>query len=225
MFKEILTNPAGHNPNNFVYIVHSLNDTYDDMPIDKLPIPKKVRLMKKPGSLYSASLVGKLDLKTARRMFDKYTGNHPISLTDTNGLIGLILDIPCDNVICIASIEDLPSPDGQRALRKFVREYEGRINNPLRLLLMSFGAEFSSRSYNEMILRGHPLTGISGVFYQEPNYRSEAEIKQFAERANRLEGKELPLIPFYRDVEGIKTLSEKPLGRALKNLFLRKKDG
>lgn len=194
MFKEILTNPRNHNPCNFIYIVHAINDRYSEMGVNELHIREKIRQIRSENYYYCGSLVGKLCIETARRMFDKYKCNSPISQTDTNGPIGLILDIPDDDVIRIASTSDLNSPDKEKELRGFVIHYKGKKEQPLKLLCMSEGTEFGSREYNEMILKGHPATDISGVFYQDTDSKIETDGKFLGKMISQLGKKKFQLL-------------------------------
>ncbi len=203
MYKEILTDPQKHNPNNFIYIVHAINDGSMGKGVNELDIRKRKEKIRTEGAFYCGSLVGKLDLEAARIMFDRYKGNLPISQTDTNGQIGLILDLPDDSVIRIASTSDLNSPGEQGELREFVIRYKIGTDQPLKLLLMSEGAEGGYREYNEMILRGHPLTGISGVFYQDTDSETEARGKLFWEVVSQIERKEIPVISLTHSSEEV----------------------
>ncbi len=115
MFKQILTDSRNHDPNKFVYLVHAINDGYKWKYIREVA-EKKIKLIQKKGSFYSASLIGKLDPKAASEILGyKYhawkTAMHDqVWQTATNGSTGFILDIANDGVIYLACNHDINSP-------------------------------------------------------------------------------------------------------------------
>ena len=216
MYKEILTAPQNHNPNNFIYIVHAIHGGYSNTNASRLPIRNRMNNVRTEGRFYSGSLIGKLDPETARKIFNKYRSNSPISQTSTNGTLGFILGIPDDSVIRIAATHDLNSPKKQKELRGYVDQHKDMKKPPLILLVMNGD---DSLLYNEMVLAGHPQTTISGVFYQDQDSRTETRGKLLGERVSQLEGKKIPIIALPQSAdEGLIVMMDGS-GKSPKDLF------
>jgi hypothetical protein len=223
MYKEILTNPQNHNPDNFIYVTHGISDRFtmhSEEGISVSLIKQKVERIRGRKFFYCGALVGRLDQETAKNIFSQYKINLPISQLDTYGEVGLILDIANDSVIYAASASDFHSPKKQEELKEFAIKHKGQIEKPLSLLLMGEGTEFGISDHNEMILIGHPETNISGIFYQDSSSKTENEGKLLMEIVSELENKEIVIIALPQPIK--KTLigmgKAMPLGDYLKLL-------
>ncbi len=180
MFTEILTNPKEHDPNNFIYLVHGINNGINSIMNEETI--KKVTRIKNPNEYYRASLVGKLNEETAKEMFGL---NQEIYQIGTYTNIGLIIKPPNDSIIQIAWNCDIGSPLNQEELKCFVKKHRGKIKYPLELLI---GTKNSPNepliNYNEIILKGDPNTRIVGIFY-----RQSLILKDEGERLRRIVSK------------------------------------
>ncbi len=191
MFKEILTDPKEHDPNNFIYLVHSFINISPD-PDDGIPTQKvydTIDRIMSPGKFYSASLIGRLDRESAKQRFN---WDSEINQLGTYGLVGIIIEPPKDESIQIAWNCDVGSPSNQEEFKKFVTKHYGKIKYPLILLTETVGL------YNELILEGGG-TKIKGVFYKyldtpDSNDYNKDKAEQLRDIISKVVQDEVPII-------------------------------
>ena len=71
MYKEILTNPNQHDPNNFIYLVHAITDVDGTSKRrDRSNLEWRINRIKNPDLFYPASIIGKLEAETAEQIYD-----------------------------------------------------------------------------------------------------------------------------------------------------------
>lgn len=189
MYKRLLTNPAEHDANNFVYIVHGIitpgfgkeNITYG---IAYMQAEEKIRRFNSPDEFFRASLIGRLDARTAKEK--RYWHGGEISETGIFGSAGIIIEPALDELVEIAWNCDLGSPPGQEELKLFVARNRMKRRPPQNILGNTKGP------YNEMIIRGHAGTEVKGIVYMEGIGEQEAQkLRYIAEKAT---GRKLPVI-------------------------------
>jgi hypothetical protein len=188
MYLEILSDPQTHNTAHHIYIAHAINDSHR---ITGSLLKRKIRGFRDPNSFYCASLVGRVE----KEFFEKYRGTGPLQ-SEMDGTAGLALRLPTEDLIKVASVEDLGSPED---LAAYVKEHRN-LATPLQLLGLSVGAE-GSRDYNEMIIRGHPDTRVNGVLCTD--YRKGRLLQDLVRKI----GYEVPLIELPRKELGIRVLA------------------
>lgn len=181
MFKEILTDPSVHDPENFIYLIHGMVDS------SEIVMRYNLNMITDPGYFFSASLIGRLDSKTGKTMFGY---DREISQLVTFGDIGMIIRPVDDNVIYIAWNCDLGSPVGNDELKAFAEEHKGKIRPALTLLTETKG--YPSVKLNHLIVRGNEKNELQGVFYRREGSKKDAEM--LIEMARDIIGYEGPLI-------------------------------
>lgn len=170
MFKRLLTDPKEHDINDFVYLVHGIENLTD---ISHTNIKSEIEKIINPNFFYRSSLIAELSENSS---FEKigYCGGR-ISQYGTLGDIGFIVNPASDSLIKIAWNCSLGSPKDSKDLEDFVNEYSGRIRYPLILLTQTIGYENSS--YNEIIVKGDNSSKISGIFYKPKNLEIERSLE------------------------------------------------
>jgi hypothetical protein len=116
-----------------------------------------------------------------------------VSHTTFFGVTGFIVEPALDELVCIAWNCDLGSPDRQEELRLFVAEHGGKRRPPHMLL------RETAAYHNEMIIRGHPGTGIRGIVYVEGLGERDAEKYYYI--AEKATGKNIPVIKLPKECE------------------------
>jgi len=202
MFKEILTSPELHDPNNFIYIVYGLinytGQDYDgSQDTDPKFIADKVIKITDKDYFYCASLVSHLEIQAAKKI--GYSGR--VNQLDTYGNVGFIINPGSEDLIYIASNCDIGSGCTPGRLDRFANTHKGKIKTPHELLTNSFGI-------NELIIRGSIDTAIQAVFYNfSPENKfgdPEDKGKRIAEIVSEILQKNTPLIklpdqPYYTE--------------------------
>lgn len=187
MFKEILTNPEEHNPNNFIYLVHGFLD-WDSTGITPKEMMEKTKRILDPEQFYRASLVGKLEKDAA---IQKFSYHREIAQLGTFGEIGLILNPSSNSLVQIAWNCDLGSPWDPEEFKKFVTKHNGKIRGPVILLTQTKGQE--DLKCNELIIQGDKNTIIEGVFYNK-DWGEKQKAQTLAEIISEITEKRVPII-------------------------------
>src|SRR3989338_3844991 len=208
MFKKILTNPREHNPNDFIYLVHSLLD-WNGNKISPQEIKDKVNRVKDPNQFYSSSMIAHLDSESAKQRIGWYGGE--VYQIGTFGNVGVIVDPAHDSLVQIAWNCDIGSPWNPEELEKYVQQYRGRIKCLLILLTQTKGGDLIK--YNELIVRGDKETEVKGVFYKSFDSKTEYKGKQLGEIVSELMQSEVPVIELpavpiknYDDIKDLKII-------------------
>lgn len=192
MFKEVLTDPKNHDPNNFVYITHSLvNWVNEDLNLNTRVSLIFFIISFMPTQNYSASLIGRMPQEIALVNFGY---GKKIEQLATFFWAGLILKPP-EESIYVAWNCDLGRPTNPIKFNKWAEKHKGKIRSPKTLLTKSW-FDF----HNEMVIHGDERTLIDGVFY----LNNGNEPKEFGYTLKRITEemtqKEIPIIPIpYRN--------------------------
>lgn len=189
MFKEILTNPKEHNPNDFIYLVHGLLD-WNGNGISHQEMKDKVNRVRNPDQFYRASMIAHLGGESAKQRFGWHGGE--LYQMGTFGNMGVIVDPASDDLVQIAWNCDLGSPWDSKELEKYVQEHKGKIRYPLTLLTQTKGPE--DIKYNELILKGDENTIVKGVYFRSQDSETEYKGKQLGEIVSELMQKEVPIV-------------------------------
>lgn len=190
-FKELLTSPLEHDPNNFVYLVHGFIN-HGSEGITPEEMKRKAMKVINNNRFYSASLISCLESGQA---MGKLGYNDRVFLVGTFGNFGLILNPPSDKAVYIAWNSDIGSPREQKELKNFAVEHRGKIKSPLELLTIN-----GIYSYNELIIKGHEKTSIDGVFYRD-NLRGEPFGKLLCEVVSSIVKKDIPLVQLPKELK------------------------
>lgn len=200
MFKEILTDPSVHDPENFIYLIHGMVDS------SEIVMRYDLNMITDPDYFLSASLIGRMDSKTGKTIFGY---EREISHLATFGDMGMIIRPADDNVIYIAWSCDLGSPVGNEELKAFAEEHKGKIRPPLTLLTETKG--YPSLKLNHLIVRGDEKNELHGVFYRRESSKKDAEM--LIEMASDIMGHEVPLVqlpkPYSAKYDSIKDPTER----------------
>jgi len=191
MFKESITEPKEHNPNDFIYLVHGLLD-WNGNGISPQEMKDKVNRVRDPNQSYRASMVSHLDGESAKERIGWHGGG--VYQMGTFGNVGVIVDPAYDGLVQIAWNCDLGSPWDPKELEKYVQEHKGKIRYPLTLLTQTKGPE--DIKYNELILKGDENTAVKGVFYRPQDSKTEHKGKQLGEVVSELMQSDVPVIEF-----------------------------
>lgn len=217
MFKESLTEPKQHNPNDFIYLVHGLLD-WNGNGIFTQEIKDKVSRIRDPNQFYRASMIAHLNGESAKQRIGWRGGE--VCQIGTFGNVGFIVDPAYDGLVQIAWNCDLGSPWDPKELKKYVQEHKGKIRYPLTLLTQTKGDD--SIKYNELILKGDTRTSINGVFFRSMNSKTEYEGRQLGDVVSEIMQTEIPVIELpalsiekYDDIEDPK---DREMIRTIKNL-------
>jgi len=187
MYSEALTDPRKHDPNDFVYITHSIfnwdKESYD---FDRDDLKERIGGVKDPSQYYSASLIGRMSPEMALTKFEYDTN---IEQLKTFGEAGLILNPP-EESICIAWNCDLGRSLEPYKFNKWVKKHTGKVRSPKKLLTKTwFGL------HNEMVIRGEDRTVIEGVFYLDKEKRPKEFISMLKKMTDEITQSAVPLIP------------------------------
>ena len=136
MYKKCVTDPAQHDENNFVYIVHGMISP-DGKGLTSMDIEKKIRRFSNPGEFYRASLIGQLDAENAKEKVSWHGGG--LSHTEFFGAAGLIVEPVLDELVCIAWNCYLGSPPEQEELKAYVAMHNRKRRWPSLLLMETKG--------------------------------------------------------------------------------------
>lgn len=158
-YKNLLTNPREHDPNNFIYLVRGVY--FDAEWSKKDDIKDIVNMIKNPNMFYRASIVGCLDREAMYQRFG--CPNRKVHQVSTYNQLGLILNPASDDVVLIAWNCDLHSPSKSESIKEFIKKYEGKRKDLLTLLTQSKSPY--GYGHNELILGGNEETEIVGIFY------------------------------------------------------------
>jgi hypothetical protein len=200
MYTAKLTDPAKHDPDNFIYLVHGVMDYQQLSSNTSNPsanIIKSLKRIRDSEDFYSASLVGKLTASRAKETTDWCGGE--LSQLATFGRFGFILE-PKDLDIWIAWNCDLGTPHDQEKRREFANKYRGRRKDVLDLLANPIGMS-DGVNFNELVINGNQNTNIAGVFYKTTNKKTETEGKNLAQIAMDLLGKQLPVVVLHETIK------------------------
>ncbi len=191
MFKEKLTRADEHNPNDFVYLVHTLMDrNRDGNGVPFSSVRDKIGKIKDPNQFYSASLIGSLDAESAKRRLGY---EREVCQLGTFGHVGLVLNPAADDIVYVAWNCDIGSPDDSKELEGFAVQHKGKILSPCVLLTDTRGN--ASVKYNEMIVRGDENTDITGVFYRTDFWESgRSDGERLRENVREVLQEEVPFI-------------------------------
>ena len=216
MFKELLTEPKEHNPNDFIYLVYSLIDLHGNS-ISPQKMRDKVNRVRDPNQFYSASMIAHLDKESAKKRIGYIREVYQIG---TFGDIGIIVDPAYNDLVKIAWNCDLGSPLDPKELENFVQEHKGKIKNPLTLLTQTRGP--AGFKYNELILKGDENTVVKGVFFKPQYSRTEYEGKQLGAIVSEIMQSEVPIIELpatpINNYDNIKDPKEREKRRALDDI-------
>jgi len=219
MFKKILTDPREHNPNDFIYLVHSFLD-WNGNGISPQEMKDRVNRVKDPNQFYRASMIAHLEGESAKQKIGWHGGVYQMG---TFGNIGIILDPAYDGLVQIAWNCDLGSPWDPKELEKFVQEHKGKIRCPLTLLTQTKG--LNDIKYNELILQGNKDTAVKGVFFRPQDSKTEYKGKQLREIVSELMQSEVPVIELpavlIKDYSDIKDPKEREMMRTWDSLRLQ----
>ncbi len=214
MFKEVLTNPKKHNPNDFIYLVHSFLD-WNGNGISHQEMEDKVNRVRDPNQFYRASIIAHLDGESAKQKIGWYGGE--VYQMGTFGNIGIIVDPAYDGLVQIAWNCDIGSPWDPKKLEKYVQEHKGKIRYLLPLLTETKGED--SIKYNELILRGDKETVVKGVFFRSQDSKTEHKGRQLGEIVSDLMQTEVPVIelpaPIIKNYDDIEDQKERDVMRSL----------
>ncbi len=217
MFKEVLTNPKKHNPNDFIYLVHSFLD-WNGNGISHQEMEDKVNRVRDPNQFYRASIIAHLDGESAKQKIGWYGGE--VYQMGTFGNIGIIVDPAYDGLVQIAWNCDIGSPWDPNDLKKYVQEHKGKIRYPLTLLTQTKGDD--SIKYNELILKGDTQTSVKGVFFRPMDSKTEYKGRQLGAVVSEIMQTEIPVIelpaPSIEKYDDIKDPKEREMMRTCKNL-------
>ena len=189
MFKEILTNPNEHNPNDFIYLVHGFLDKSDNE-ISTQEIKDKVYRVKDPNQFYKASIISRLDKKSAKKRIGWSNGE--VYQTDTFNDVGIIIEPARDDLVQIAWNCYLESPSDPKKLERYVQEHKGKIKEPLILLTATKG--YNPTRYNELILRGNSNTSVRGVFFKPTDSKTKSKGKLLGKILEEIMQTKMPVI-------------------------------
>lgn len=214
MFKEILTNPIEHDPNNFIYIVSGLLDFNVNI-VWPDRIWHKINRIRDPNQFYKASIIGCLSDDYAKQTMEYYEGE--INQTGIFRDIGVIVNPVSDELIYIAWNCDISSPCDMEELKTFITKHKGKIKDPLMLLTQTRGII----RYNELIIRGDKETSIQGVFYKDrEDSRNKHTGKLLCEIVSGIIQRDIPLIKLPVQAIPYNEIKDKKEREAMRNLCL-----
>lgn len=192
---ESLTDPKKHDPNEYMYICHSIQ-CYRAGELDEFGVRAIMEHLTSTDNYFSACLLG----RSEGRLVKEFGWDYPptIEQTATHTFVGFLLqpqdEFDAECRIPIAWNCDLGSPMNQEELRAYVKQYQGKKRSLYQLMTQSLGAcrEFPR---NELIVQGTPES-IVGIFYVdvrgEKTFREDGE--SLSAQTNKVLGRELPLI-------------------------------
>jgi len=190
MFKDVLTNPSEHKPDDFIYLVHGLLP-YDGNEITPEDVGREISIIKTPNEFYRASMIGRMNEASAKQRLGWCGGE--LYRMFTFGDVGLILNPASDENIKIAWYCGLGSPNEPEKLRSFVERYKYRIVEPLCIFTKSTGLPDDILGDNEIIIEGDPATEIQGVFYRNSD-QAYNDARMVQDVASEILQSNLPII-------------------------------
>jgi len=202
MITDSLTDPKSHNPDEYLYIAHSVDGFHTEF--DAFNVRQVMEHLTTPDTYFSVSLIG----KSEGELVEQFGWKHLDSFDQTVGhtFVGFLLQ-PDEIKIPIAWNCDLGSPRSQSELKEFVQEHWGKKRSLYQLITESVGSgrEFP---YNELIVEGSPGS-IVGVYYFDIHGQMS-----FEEQGEKLHGitkqlgYDLPLIEIVHEPVGIIILGQ-----------------
>ena len=186
MFSEVLTNPNRHDPNDFVYITHSIfNWDRENYDFNRNDLKERIGRVKDPSQYYSASLIGYMSPEVA---LTKFGYDKSIEQLTTFGQAGLILNPPEESV-CISWNCDLGRPLEPYKFNKWVKKHTGKVRSPKKLLTKTwFGL------HNEMVIHGDYRTAIGGIFYLDDEKGPKEFVSMLKKMTDEISQSSVPLI-------------------------------
>jgi hypothetical protein len=215
MFKDALTEPKEHTPNEFIYLVHGLLD-WNGNGISHQEMKDKVNRIRDPNQFYRTSMIAHLDAESAKKRLGWCGGE--VYQMGTFGNVGLIVDPARDGLVKIAWNCDLGSPVDQKELEKYVQQYKSRgCKHPFSLLIETKGLD--DIKYNELILKGDKSTIVKGVFFKPQDSETEHKGRQLGEIVSEIMQTNVPVIELpaqkIKNHEDIKDPNEREMRRDL----------
>ncbi len=203
-----LTNPKEHDPNEFIYIAHSVQGNKPK----NLDISDIVSHIRDPAEFYSASLIGRSKARLVRKF--GWTHLPEFCQTGTHTFVGLLIAPQTEGNVYVAWNCDLGSPTNQDELRDFAQKNRGKKRPLYQLLNNSLGSGRDFK-YNELVVRGDP-DSVVGVFYNSiPGNRDfRAEGETVLKDVVGLLGREVPLVEIPRTLA---SSDEDPLEKMVKD--------
>lgn len=176
MYREILTNPKRHNPDNFIYLVHGMMG--EDENYSFQIVKETINKIKDPAQFYRASLICNLKPENTKEK---------IVQLGIFGLVGFIINPMVEELIQIAWNCDLGGPEDQESLRYYVEIHKGKIRQPSTLLT-------ETREHNELIVKGDKKTSIRGVFYKDVSKEAEKIGESLERKARKILRHKIPIV-------------------------------
>ena len=176
-FKEFLTDPREHNPDDFIYLVHGLvNWDFSDFgkELSREQVAEKIDLIKNPKSFLDTSLIANLNEDAVKNRMG-WKNYSKVCQLGTFSDVGLIISPASDSLIKIAWNCDVGTPMEQEEREKFVSCHRGKIKPVSRLL-----TDVKGSLYNHIILQGNYENEIKGIFY------NHEKSNHFAERLEKI---------------------------------------